>query len=163
MFEYVRCLDVVFCKVKASTKYFYSNWELFCFRSLLDNFEWAEGFSKRFGLVYVDFTSDNRSRFAKESFDFYRHYITSAKANAGAASTDPVEPKSSSGLSRTTIVLLTTTVIFGVLMLIFGVVAIRLYLQTAQKKENVNANAGRRESELAAPRSGSYSRLHDRV
>jgi len=41
--------------------------------SLLDNLEWAEGTSKRFGLVQVDFANQTRTR--KASADFYREVI----------------------------------------------------------------------------------------
>ncbi len=41
--------------------------------SLLDNFEWAWGFSKRFGLVFVDYQT--RKRIPKESFYFYKRAI----------------------------------------------------------------------------------------
>ncbi len=41
--------------------------------SLLDNFEWQSGFSKRFGIVYVDFTTQRRV--PKSSAEFYRNVI----------------------------------------------------------------------------------------
>ena len=41
--------------------------------SLLDNFEWAEGYSKKFGLVYVDF--DTQERTPKQSFWAYKNLI----------------------------------------------------------------------------------------
>ena len=49
--------------------------------SLLDNFEWAEGFTQRFGIVHVDF--DTGERTPKASFEWYRDLI--AHAHAGAA------------------------------------------------------------------------------
>ena len=41
--------------------------------SLLDNFEWADGYSKRFGIVYVDFSTQKRT--PKLSADFYKKTI----------------------------------------------------------------------------------------
>ena len=41
--------------------------------SLLDNFEWAHGYSKRFGIVYVDFPT--LDRVPKDSFYWYRDHI----------------------------------------------------------------------------------------
>jgi beta-glucosidase len=43
--------------------------------SLLDNFEWAYGYSRRFGIVWVDFPSG--SRLKKASFAWYRDTIRS--------------------------------------------------------------------------------------
>jgi beta-glucosidase len=41
--------------------------------SLLDNFEWAFGFSKRFGIVWVDF--ETQERIIKQSGHVYRRII----------------------------------------------------------------------------------------
>jgi beta-glucosidase len=43
--------------------------------SLLDNFEWGEGFSKRFGLVHVDYATQKRT--IKDSACWYRDLIGS--------------------------------------------------------------------------------------
>jgi beta-glucosidase len=41
--------------------------------SLLDNFEWAEGFSKRFGLIYVDYPTQRR--IPKLSYSWFRAFL----------------------------------------------------------------------------------------
>jgi beta-glucosidase len=41
--------------------------------SLLDNFEWADGYSKRFGIHYVDFKTQKRT--PKLSAEWYREVI----------------------------------------------------------------------------------------
>jgi beta-glucosidase len=41
--------------------------------SIFDNFEWAEGYSKRFGLVHVDYATQRRT--PRESASWYRSLI----------------------------------------------------------------------------------------
>lgn len=41
--------------------------------SIMDNFEWAEGFTQRFGLVHVDY--DTLARTPKDSYHWYREVI----------------------------------------------------------------------------------------
>ncbi|CAM5677925.1 Beta-glucosidase OS=Streptomyces fumanus OX=67302 GN=GCM10018772_03160 PE=3 SV=1 [Streptomyces fumanus] len=45
--------------------------------SLLDNFEWAEGYARRFGLVHVDFTTLERT--PKASYHWYRELLRAGR------------------------------------------------------------------------------------
>ena len=47
--------------------------------SLLDNFEWAEGFTKRFGLVHVDYATQRRT--PRDSYGWYRDVIAAHRAS----------------------------------------------------------------------------------
>ncbi len=42
--------------------------------TFVDNFEWADGFTQRFGLVRLDL--DSQSRIPKDSYDFYRSIVS---------------------------------------------------------------------------------------
>ena len=47
--------------------------------SLLDNFEWQDGYKQRFGMIYVDYQSQRRV--PKDSFHWYKHVIASRGAS----------------------------------------------------------------------------------
>jgi beta-glucosidase len=51
--------------------------------SLLDNFEWALGYSRRFGIVYVDF--ETQERVPKASYRWYRDFIAAQRAVPASA------------------------------------------------------------------------------
>jgi len=53
--------------------------------SLLDNLEWSLGFSKRFGIVHVNFATQQRT--PKDSAHYYARVI----AGHGAALAEPLE------------------------------------------------------------------------
>jgi beta-glucosidase len=47
--------------------------------SLLDNFEWAEGYEKRFGIVHVDYATQKRT--PKASYHWYQEVIRNGGYN----------------------------------------------------------------------------------
>jgi len=49
--------------------------------SLMDNFEWADGYSVRFGMTYVDY-KDNQKRYIKDSLIWYSSFSKTGDINA---------------------------------------------------------------------------------
>ena len=47
--------------------------------SLLDNFEWASGYEKRFGIIHVDYASQRRT--LKDSAVWYREFVSRQKSS----------------------------------------------------------------------------------
>jgi beta-glucosidase len=50
--------------------------------SLLDNFEWASGYAKRFGIVHVDYATQRRT--PKASAAWYRDLLLTGRTSAAA-------------------------------------------------------------------------------
>jgi beta-glucosidase len=67
--------------------------------SLLDNFEWAHGFTKRFGLVYVDY--DTLARTPKDSGRFFAA-VAAATPQAGDSAFSDMPPCSQTGVGGET-------------------------------------------------------------
>ena len=53
----------------------------FFYWSLLDNFEWAHGYEKRFGLYWVDY--DTQARLPKQSAYWYRDVVANRRIDDG--------------------------------------------------------------------------------
>lgn len=47
--------------------------------AIIDNFEWQNGYTERFGLYHVDLTSENKTRTAKSSSKFLQEIIKTGK------------------------------------------------------------------------------------
>jgi beta-glucosidase len=62
--------------------------------SLLDNFEWAEGYSKRFGIVHVDFESQRRTM--KASGRAYRDFLSHRAGSVGVDALPEAENRNDS-------------------------------------------------------------------
>ena len=57
--------------------------------SLLDNFEWGEGYSKRFGLVYVDYRT--QERLPKASAHWYRELLARFRTTSSSTASATVD------------------------------------------------------------------------
>ena len=57
--------------------------------SLMDNFEWASGYAKRFGIVHVDY--DTQQRTLKDSALWYREFLRQQRTRRVASAAIPLE------------------------------------------------------------------------
>ena len=102
--------------------------------SLMDNFEWAVGYQKRFGLHYVNYTQ-NLTRYQKNSAKWYAEYIKmnpNAKYIAGGDDDDDVDKKH--GLRTGVIV----AIALGSAALVIGAV---LLMYRLKQRNKLKANA----------------------
>nr|XP_026692500.1 uncharacterized protein LOC104266271 isoform X3 [Ciona intestinalis] len=73
--------------------------------SFMDNFEWAEGYSERFGMHWVNFTDPERPRFRKQSVDCYMEIMERSFPETGleyCARDSPVKPTTTTTEPATT-------------------------------------------------------------
>ena len=84
--------------------------------SLLDNFEWTQGYSERFGLHKVDFSDPERPRSVKDSAKWYKSLI----ARNGWEQPTPSNPPSTK--SSTTPPNAATVLVSSILCVLFSTI-----------------------------------------
>lgn len=59
--------------------------------SLMDNFEWADGYTARFGINHVDFNRPDRPRTPKLSSEMFRQIVANRQLPAESSTADTVD------------------------------------------------------------------------